>query len=137
MSSSDTPNTLTNLATSYVLLAPWNFNDYDVSVDSRNSILLNRRPDLSAQPSAEYDAESAVGQRYRDNGGHNIGNAQTGTSDFVLDEIVPPKQCIPAPIIGQRYRGVVEWDEAGLPIERGRLQECGLSCLPHGLDDVS
>jgi primary-amine oxidase len=32
---------LTNLATSYVLLAPWNFNDHDVSMESRNSVLLN------------------------------------------------------------------------------------------------
>lgn len=30
----DSPNTLTNLATSYVLLAPWNFFDHDVSIES-------------------------------------------------------------------------------------------------------
>lgn len=29
----DSPNTLTNLATSYVLLAPWNFFDHDVSIE--------------------------------------------------------------------------------------------------------
>ncbi|KAK4686906.1 hypothetical protein P7C73_g3209, partial [Tremellales sp. Uapishka_1] len=40
--SEDSPNTLTNIATSYVLLAPWNYNDYDVSMESRNSILLNQ-----------------------------------------------------------------------------------------------
>ena len=32
---------MTNIATSYVLLAPWNYNDYDVSMESRNSVLLN------------------------------------------------------------------------------------------------
>lgn len=32
---------MTNLATSYVLLAPWNFNDHDPSIESRNSVLLN------------------------------------------------------------------------------------------------
>ena len=37
----DSPNTLTNLATSYVLLAPWNFNDYDPSIESRNSLIMN------------------------------------------------------------------------------------------------
>jgi hypothetical protein len=37
----DSPNTLTNLATSYILLTPYNYNDYDVSIESRNSVLLN------------------------------------------------------------------------------------------------
>ncbi|RXK35243.1 hypothetical protein M231_07497 [Tremella mesenterica] len=36
----DSPNTLTNLATSYVLLSPWNYHDYDPSIDSRNSVIL-------------------------------------------------------------------------------------------------
>lgn len=39
----DAPNTLTNVATSYLLLVPWNFNDYDASIDSRNSVLLDRK----------------------------------------------------------------------------------------------
>lgn len=39
----DSPNTLTNLATSYVLLVPYNFNDHDPSIDSRNSVLLNKK----------------------------------------------------------------------------------------------
>ncbi|ORX38990.1 copper amine oxidase [Kockovaella imperatae] len=39
----DTPNTLTNVATSYVLLTPWNYNDHDVSIESRNSVLLNKK----------------------------------------------------------------------------------------------
>jgi primary-amine oxidase len=29
----DSPNTLTNMATSYVLLSPWNYNDYDVAME--------------------------------------------------------------------------------------------------------
>ncbi|KAL7423655.1 hypothetical protein Q5752_001236 [Cryptotrichosporon argae] len=37
----DSPNTLTNVATSYVLLVPWNFNDYDVAMESANSVLVN------------------------------------------------------------------------------------------------
>ncbi len=41
----DSPNTLTNLATSYVSLAPWNYNDHDVSMESRNSVLLNGKGD--------------------------------------------------------------------------------------------
>ena len=40
-SNADIPNTLTNVATSYVLLAPWNYNDHDVSLESRNSVILN------------------------------------------------------------------------------------------------
>lgn len=39
----DSPNTLTNLATSYVLLVPYNFHDHDPSIDSRNSVLLNKK----------------------------------------------------------------------------------------------
>ncbi|ORY26996.1 amine oxidase catalytic domain-containing protein [Naematelia encephala] len=37
----DSPQTLTNVATSSVLLTPFNFNDYDVSMESMNAILLN------------------------------------------------------------------------------------------------
>ena len=37
----DAPNTLTNIATSYLSLVPFNYNDYDVSLESRNSILIN------------------------------------------------------------------------------------------------
>ncbi|WP_416359298.1 hypothetical protein, partial [Enterobacter hormaechei] len=29
----DAPNTLTNVATSYLLLSPWNFNDHDVAME--------------------------------------------------------------------------------------------------------
>lgn len=39
---SDTPNTLTNVATSYVSLVPWNYFDEDPSVDSLNSVLINK-----------------------------------------------------------------------------------------------
>lgn len=38
----DAPNTLTNVATSYILLVPWNFNDYDAAMESMNSVLINR-----------------------------------------------------------------------------------------------
>ncbi|WVW86168.1 hypothetical protein I302_108209 [Kwoniella bestiolae CBS 10118] len=40
--SEDSPNTLTNVATSYILLTPWNYNDADVSLESRNSVILNK-----------------------------------------------------------------------------------------------
>ncbi|KAI5475104.1 hypothetical protein MNV49_001929 [Pseudohyphozyma bogoriensis] len=38
----DSPNTLTNLATSYFLLVPFNYFDYDVSLESLNSVVLNQ-----------------------------------------------------------------------------------------------
>ncbi|KAK8847701.1 hypothetical protein IAR55_005560 [Kwoniella newhampshirensis] len=37
----DSPQTLTNVATSSVLLVPFNYHDYDVSMESMNSIILN------------------------------------------------------------------------------------------------
>ncbi|KAJ7683677.1 amine oxidase catalytic domain-containing protein [Mycena rosella] len=37
----DSPMTLTNIATSSVLLTPFNFNDWDPAMDSMNAILLN------------------------------------------------------------------------------------------------
>ncbi|WWC69058.1 uncharacterized protein I206_102994 [Kwoniella pini CBS 10737] len=37
----DSPQTLTNVATSSVLLTPYNFHDYDVSMDVLNAVLLN------------------------------------------------------------------------------------------------
>ncbi|KAJ6619998.1 amine oxidase catalytic domain-containing protein [Mycena sp. CBHHK59/15] len=37
----DSPMTLTNIATSSVLLTPFNFNDYDPAMDSMNAILIN------------------------------------------------------------------------------------------------
>ncbi|WVQ70156.1 uncharacterized protein L199_008381 [Kwoniella botswanensis] len=37
----DSPQTLTNVATSSVLLTPYNFHDYDVSMDALNAIILN------------------------------------------------------------------------------------------------
>ncbi|KAJ7767175.1 amine oxidase catalytic domain-containing protein [Mycena metata] len=37
----DSPMTLTNLATSSVLLAPFNFNDWDPAMESMNAILIN------------------------------------------------------------------------------------------------
>lgn len=43
-----TAHTLTNMATSYVLLTPYNYNDYDVSMESQNSVVLN--PSLPGQP---------------------------------------------------------------------------------------
>ncbi|KAJ9102657.1 hypothetical protein QFC19_004766 [Naganishia cerealis] len=39
--SEDSPHTLTNMATSYLLLTPYNYNDYDVSMESQNSVVLN------------------------------------------------------------------------------------------------
>jgi len=36
----DSPMTLTNIATSNVLLTPVNFNDYDTSIDSMNAIIM-------------------------------------------------------------------------------------------------
>ncbi|WRT68805.1 uncharacterized protein IL334_005785 [Kwoniella shivajii] len=37
----DSPQTLTNVATSSVLLTPYNFHDYDVAMDVMNAVLLN------------------------------------------------------------------------------------------------
>lgn len=36
----DSPHTLTNIATSSVLLTPFNFNDYDVGMEAMNAIVL-------------------------------------------------------------------------------------------------
>ncbi|WWD21794.1 hypothetical protein CI109_106282 [Kwoniella shandongensis] len=48
----DSPQTLTNVATSYVLLTPFNYNDYDVSMESLNSVLLN-----APEPDAEWEID--------------------------------------------------------------------------------
>ena len=45
----DAPHTLTNLATSYFLLAPWNYNDYDVSMESQNSVIINQNGDYQVE----------------------------------------------------------------------------------------
>lgn len=37
----DSPHTLTNVATSYLLLIPFNYNDYDVSMEAQNAIVIN------------------------------------------------------------------------------------------------
>jgi primary-amine oxidase len=39
--SEDSPHTLTNLATSSVLLSPFNYHDWDVSMEVGNSVILN------------------------------------------------------------------------------------------------
>lgn len=36
----DSPHTLTNIATSSVLLTPFNFNDYDVGMEAQNAVLV-------------------------------------------------------------------------------------------------
>ncbi|KAL1411966.1 hypothetical protein Q8F55_002959 [Vanrija albida] len=51
----DAPNTLTNVATSYLLLSPWNFHDHDVAMESRNSVLL-------ANEGGTWRAHEAVAQ---------------------------------------------------------------------------
>ncbi|CAK5268221.1 unnamed protein product [Mycena citricolor] len=53
----DSPMTLTNLATSSVLLSPFNFNDWEVSIESMNAIVYNV-PEPGQQWSAdEYGVE--------------------------------------------------------------------------------
>jgi primary-amine oxidase len=37
----DSPHTLTNIATSSVLLTPFNFNDYDVGMEAQNAVLVH------------------------------------------------------------------------------------------------
>lgn len=72
----DSPNTLTNVATSYLLLVPWNFNDYDVSMESHNSVLVNsdgggnweirekvRQPMCGAKPPEEMMYNGLLGWR--------------------------------------------------------------------------
>lgn len=47
-----TAHTLTNLATSSVLFSPWNYFDADVSMESRNSIVLN-----AAEPGQPWEVK--------------------------------------------------------------------------------
>ncbi|KAM0748227.1 amine oxidase catalytic domain-containing protein [Meredithblackwellia eburnea MCA 4105] len=42
----DSPHTLTNLASSYLLLTPHNYFDYDVSMESQNAVILNPDKDF-------------------------------------------------------------------------------------------
>ncbi|KAJ7846914.1 amine oxidase catalytic domain-containing protein [Mycena leptocephala] len=48
----DSPMTLTNIATSSVLLTPFNFNDWDPSMESMNAIILN-----VPEPGEEWSAD--------------------------------------------------------------------------------
>ncbi|ORY25514.1 copper amine oxidase [Naematelia encephala] len=94
----DSPNTLTNIATSYVLLAPWNFNDYDVSLESRNSVLLDSK------------------------------------GQWVVQEAVKPKTCVPEPPEELTYHGVEGYREDGtlIPQDTPQYQEM-LVEMNHGL----
>jgi primary-amine oxidase len=56
----DAPNTLTNVATSYILLIPWNFHDYDPSIESRNSVLLNAKKGVYVVDEPVRQPECAV-----------------------------------------------------------------------------
>ena len=69
-----------------------------------------------------------------DSGADDIAEVPVSDDEAVYEweERVAPKQCIPRPLEQQRYRGVVQWDEVGQPVERGTLQECGLSSLING-----
>jgi primary-amine oxidase len=53
--SEDSPHTLTNLATSSFLLSPFNYWDWDVSMESLNSIILN-----APEPGQPWDVSTAV-----------------------------------------------------------------------------
>lgn len=62
--SEDSPHTLTNVATSYLLLIPHNFNDYDVSMEAQNAVLINMgAPGQSWQASGDIEESMCIPQR--------------------------------------------------------------------------
>ncbi|WVQ80316.1 hypothetical protein IAT38_002421 [Cryptococcus sp. DSM 104549] len=91
----DSPQTLTNAATSSVLLIPFNFNDFDVSMEAMNAILLN-----PSDPSQPY--------------------AQPWTAD---ENGVKPSFCLPKKLPEFTYTGMLSFGEDGELVDAGSVLE--------------
>ena len=84
----DSPNTLTNVATSYVSLVPYNYFDEDISMDSMTSVLV------SLDKKGEWIADEGVPREGAGGGGSHREKLQWSDMEE-YDEMgvrVPPTQ---------------------------------------------
>ena len=80
---------MTNVATSYLLLTPFNFNDNDVSLSSLNSVLINR-------PEKKRDNETLPGP---------LPGPHDQKGDYIVDEGVVEGKC--------KLRELDDWEYSG------------------------